>query len=148
MPGLRQLIVWSLIISVFCGLTGVISLLLHHKGSDFFPRVYGSVNARWPLWLAVGVAAPLFEEIAFRGFLFQGLAASRLRWYGATVVTAILWAAIHVQYDWYEVSTIFALGLVLGTARAMTNSTLLTMWLHCFINLLATAEMALLLKQA
>jgi membrane protease YdiL (CAAX protease family) len=146
-PGLRQTLLWSLITSVFCGLVGVILPLLHDKGSDFFLKVYGSVNPRWPLWLAVGVAAPVFEEIYFRGFLFKGLAASRLRWFGATVITSVLWAAVHVQYDLYEVSTIFAMGLILGTARAMTNSTLLAIWLHCLVNVLALAGTALALTQ-
>jgi membrane protease YdiL (CAAX protease family) len=96
--------------------------------------------------VAIVVGAPIFEEIAFRGFLFKGLAASRLRWFGATIITSLLWAGIHLQYDWYEVSVIFVLGLVLGSARAMTNSTLLTIWLHCLVNILATIQVAIMLK--
>jgi membrane protease YdiL (CAAX protease family) len=41
---------------------------------------------------------------------------------------------------------IFALGLVLGAARAMTNSTLLTMWLHCLVNTIATVQVAMMLR--
>lgn len=148
MPRLGQLLRWSLIASAFCGLTDLILWLL---GQAIVPEVmlkaYGSANPRWLLWLALAVAAPVFEEIAFRGFIFKGLAASRLHWQGATVVTSVLWAAIHIQYDWYGISTIFALGLVFGTARAMTNSTLLTMWLHCLVNILATAEVATMVRQ-
>ena len=146
-PRLRQVLQWSLITSVFCAVAKLILSLPHRTASHFFREAYGSANPRWVLWLAVAVAAPTTEEIFFRGFLFNGLAASRLRWYGATVITSALWAAMHPQYDWYQVSVIFAFGLILGTVRAMTNSTLLTIWLHCLVNVLALAETALALRQ-
>jgi membrane protease YdiL (CAAX protease family) len=146
LPSLRQLWRWSLFTVAFCLLTdGVISLLHQPMVSDFMLKTYANTSPRWLLWLALAVAAPVFEEICFRGFIFTGLAASRLRWQGATIITALLWASIHVQYDWYGMATIFALGLVLGAARAMTGSTLLTMSLHCLINLLATIETAIAL---
>lgn len=53
----------------------------------------------------------------------------------------------HSQYDWYQVSVIFALGLVFGTARALTNSTLLTIWLHCFVNILASIQIESVLQK-
>ncbi len=112
-----------------------------------FSDAYESANPRWVLWLAVAVAAPIFEETFFRGFLFAGLAASRLHWYGATIITSALWAVIHQQYDWYRISVIFAFGLILGTVRAMTNSTLLTIWLHGLVNVVAIAETAIALRQ-
>lgn len=147
-PRPRQFLVWSLITSAFCVLTDLILWLLDQPTVlEFMLKAYASAHPRWLLWLALAVCAPVFEEICFRGFLFKGLAASRLRWQGATVVTSVFWAAIHVQYDWYGISTIFALGLVFGTARAMTNSTLLTMWLHCLVNVLATAQTAIALRQ-
>ena len=136
---------WTLIIILFCVLADVISWLLRLPVPEFMIKAYSSANPRWVLWLALGVAAPIFEEIFFRGFIFKGLAASRLRWYGATIVTSVLWAAIHVQYGWYEISLIFSLGLVLGAARAMTHSTLLTMWLHGLVNIIATAQLAMML---
>jgi CAAX protease family protein len=117
------------------------------NGVALFLRRVVSTNPRWVLWLAGAVAAPITEEIFFRGFLFKGLAASRLRWYGAAVITSLLWAASHSQYDWYGIFAIFAFGLILGTVRAMTNSTLLTIWLHGLVNVLALAEMAIALGQ-
>lgn len=115
--------------------------LTFHGPHDARPCDQVSRGSR-PAWLpSLGS-----REICFRGFIFKGLAESRLRWYGATLVTAILWAAIHLQYDWYGISCIFALGLLLGTARAKTNSTLLTMWLHSVINIMATVETAIALR--
>ena len=148
-PRVRQLLVWSLITVAAGTLVDLILSLLHeHKISEVMLKVYSSANPRWPLWLAIVVVAPIFEEIAFRGFIFKGLAASPLRWYGATLITAIVWAAVHLQYDWYEVSAIFALGLVFGAARALTNSILLTMWLHCLVNVVASVQIELMLRQS
>jgi membrane protease YdiL (CAAX protease family) len=147
-PRLRQLLVWSIITIALGALIDVILSLLHeHKIPEVMLKVYSSSEPRWPLWLAVVVAAPIFEEIAFRGFILKGLAASRLRWSGAVLVTSLLWAAIHWQYDRYEVSVIFALGLVFGAARALTNSILLTMWLHCLVNILASVQIEIALRQ-
>jgi membrane protease YdiL (CAAX protease family) len=145
-PSLRQFWGWSLFTIAFCLLSDAVFILFHQPTvSEFMLKTYTSTSPRWILWLALAVGAPVFEETCFRGFIFTGLAASRLRWQGATLITALLWAAIHVQYDWYGISAIFALGLVLGTARAMTKSTLLTMFLHCLINLVAIAETAIAL---
>ncbi len=143
-PALRQFWRWTLITLLFCLLSDVLSSLLRLPVPEFMIKAYSSANPRWIIWLALGIAAPVFEEICFRGFIFKGLAASRLRWYGATIITSVLWAIIHLQYGWYEISVIFALGLVLGAARAMTNSTLLTMWLHCLVNTIATVQVAMM----
>ena len=53
-----------------------------------------------------------------------------------------------MQYDWYEVSVIFALGLVFGAARALTNSIVLTIWLHCLVNLLGSVQIEMVLRQS
>lgn len=148
-PPLKELLRWSLITLVLCFLCDAIFLLLRQPiVPEFMLKAYSSASPRWLLWLAVNIAAPIFEEICFRGFLFKGLAASRLRWSGATLITATLWAGIHLQYDWYGLAAVFALGLLLGAARAMTSSTLLTIWLHCLINLVATAQVAIALAQS
>ena len=145
---LGQVLRWSLITLVVCFLCDVFFLLLRQPiVPEFMLKAYGSASPRWLLWLAVNIGAPIFEEICFRGFLFKGLAASRLRWQGATVITAVLWAVIHQQYDWYGLAVVFALGLLLGVVRAKTHSTVLTMWLHCLINLVATAQVAFALRQ-
>jgi len=144
-PRLRQFLLWSLITSVFWALSALALLPHQRKTPGIMLEIYNSTDPQWPLWLAVVIAAPILEEIAFRGFIFKGLAASRLRWSGATLVTSLFWAAIHGQYDRFELSVIFALGLVLGAARALTNSILLTIWLHCLVNLLASIQITIVL---
>jgi membrane protease YdiL (CAAX protease family) len=143
LPLLKSLLASSVIVLAVCFLSDAISRLLGKATlPEFMLKSYESASPRWLLWLALVVAAPVFEEICFRGFMFRGIAASRIGWRGATIVTAILWALIHLQYDWYETFIVFALGLVLGVARALTNSTILTIWLHGLINALATVQVA------
>jgi hypothetical protein len=92
------------------------------------------------------VAAPLFEELFFRGFLITGLSASALRWYGAVIISSAMWAVIHVQYDLYGMGTVLVLGFILGTARIKSGSVILTMLLHSFTTLVATGEVVIYLR--
>lgn len=87
------------------------------------------------LWLATVVVTPIGEESLFRGFLFRGWLRSPRDAWAVIVVTALLWAIIHVQYDWYVIAQVFSFGLLLGWMRWATGSTILTMLLHALINL-------------
>jgi len=86
------------------------------------------------LWLAIVVLTPIGEETLFRGFLFRGWQQSPRDAWVVIVVTSLLWALIHVQYDWYVTGQIFAFGLVLGWMRWASGSTVLTILLHALIN--------------
>jgi len=86
------------------------------------------------LWLAVVVATPIGEETLFRGFLYRGWLRSPRDAWPVIVITALLWALTHLQYDWYVTGQVFAMGLLLGWMRWCTGSTVLTMLLHGLIN--------------
>jgi membrane protease YdiL (CAAX protease family) len=90
------------------------------------------------------VAAPVFEELFFRGFLLAGFQRTILGTAGAVVVTSLLWAVIHTQYDLYYMATIFVRGVVLGLARVHSGSLILPIGLHAFVNGLATMQTAYL----
>jgi hypothetical protein len=98
------------------------------------------------LVLAIVVLAPFMEETLFRGFLFEGILHSRLGRAGAIVLTSLLWSLIHVQYDAYGIATIFVSGLLLGYVRLRTGSLYATMFLHGLMNLVATVEVAVMLR--
>jgi len=100
-------------------------------GFSFFAFVFG-----------FAFAAPFSEEILFRGFLVPGLAKS-LGPIPAVVLTAVLWASLHVQYQLFFIGQIIALGLLLGTLRWRTGSTLLTFILHATNNGAALVLLAL-----
>ncbi|HLN09139.1 MAG TPA: type II CAAX endopeptidase family protein [Xanthobacteraceae bacterium] len=92
------------------------------------------------LVLLILLASPVFEEILFRGFLLEELAASAMGPLAAIVVTAILWTLLHVQYDWHVLVQIFVSGLLLGSVRLWSGSTLLAILLHVLMNIYATVE--------
>ena len=87
------------------------------------------------LWLAVVVVTPIGEELLFRGFLFRGWLRTPRDVWPVIVLSALLFALIHVQYDWYVTGQVFAFGVLLGWLRWTTGSTLLTILLHALINL-------------
>lgn len=109
----------------------------------FMTEVWGTAGALPLLLLTLLVAAPVFEEIWFRGFVFRGVAASRLGGVGAVLLTSLLWSLLHVQYDWFGVAAIFVGGIFLGVVRLKTGSTTLVVLLHAILNLVASVECAL-----
>ena len=92
--------------------------------------------AGWLPWLllTVVVVTPIGEEMLFRGFLFRGWHRSPRDVWLVIIVTALLWAIVHLQYDPYGIAQVFACGLMLGWLRWVTGSTILTMLLHGLIN--------------
>ncbi|HXU75872.1 MAG TPA: HAD-IA family hydrolase [Methylomirabilota bacterium] len=140
---IRVLLGWTVVfLAVVFGAGWVTSALHQEAGTEFMKDVYRTAGFPPLLWLAVVVAAPVYEEAIFRGFMFKGLLHSRLGAVGAVLVTAGTWAAIHLQYDAYARGTIFVVGLVLGLARLRTNSVYTGLFLHALMNLLGTLEAA------
>lgn len=132
---------WFLVIVVFLIVTDILTYLMSKPMvPDFMVSIYETTNYKWFLFLALVVAAPLFEELFFRGFLISGLSSTFLKPIGAVIISSVFWAYIHLQYDMYLILTIFALGLILGTIRIKTGSILLTIGLHSFVNTVAFVE--------
>lgn len=100
-------------------------------------------NKLW-LWSAIVFAAPVFEEVFFRGFLHSGLERTMLGVTGAIIVTAGLWALVHIQYDAYEMFMIFIMGIVLGAARWLTGSIYVPILMHCINNFVSTLQLSYL----
>jgi membrane protease YdiL (CAAX protease family) len=108
-------------------------LTLPHK-SDVVVGSTASATGWLPCCGSVVVAAPIGEETLFRGFLFRGWHRSPRDAWPAIIVTALLWALIHLQYDIYLIAQVFVYGLVLGWFRWVAGSTTLTMLLHGLVN--------------
>jgi len=115
---------------------------------DVMVQTYRTAGILPVYWFALVVAAPLFEEVLFRGFLLEGLRHSRLGPVGAVVLTSLAWVAVHQQYGPYELATIFVVGLVLGTARVTSGSLYPSLLIHAGFNLVATIQTALALQTA
>lgn len=104
---------------------------------------YPSEFSKWLLVLGVAFFAPVLEEVIFRGFLLKGFVNSPLGVYGAIILTSLVWAVIHAQYEWGYLLLIFMIGLVLGYARIRTNSLFVPIMMHLFFNLVACVELYL-----
>jgi membrane protease YdiL (CAAX protease family) len=113
----------------------------------FVMELYGTARQSGTIALmmvAVTVAAPISEELLFRGFLLRGWAASRLGVAGAIVLTSAIWAGLHIQYDLVTMGEIFGLGLLFGWLRIRSGSTLTTIGLHGIYSLGAVIQAAIL----
>jgi uncharacterized protein len=121
--------------------------LTYLLGRDIVPPfqvdTYSSARAAGMLplyWFALVIAAPVAEEIVFRGFLFRGWVRSERAALPVVVLISLLFAAIHMQYDWFGVLQVFFIGLLFGLVRWHSGSTLLTILMHVLANLWATIE--------
>jgi len=138
----RTMLFWLGIVTLFAVLA---EFLAHLAGWPFMPdfMVDAYATAYFPplFWIALIVAAPLFEEVFFRGFLFEGFQRSRAGPIGAVFLTSLAWTILHVQYGAYELSAIFALGIIFGLARWKTQSIYPPLAMHALFNLLAMAQL-------
>ena len=135
------------------GLIAISDALLYLSGRElvtsFQLQSYNTAAAEG--WLpemafAAIIVAPAGEELMFRGFLFRGFVRSERSAWPAIVVISLLWAALHIQYDWAGMLQIFIIGLFLGWVRLTSGSVLLTFLLHALFNLEGTVETVLAIK--
>jgi membrane protease YdiL (CAAX protease family) len=89
--------------------------------------------------LAVGLIYPVAEEFFFRGALL-GLVRRRFGDVVGILVPAIVFALVHIQYDWRGMAFILLDGLIFGLARVRTGSLYVAMLLHVIGNSYAVWE--------
>ncbi len=78
------------------------------------------------------VAAPLFEELLFRGILLD-----RLRQWstvGAVLVTSFVWVLVHFHYSLVALAIMYAMGAVLAAARLYTGALWVPIVMHAWWN--------------
>lgn len=89
----------------------------------------------WAVLIALSVFAGVGEELLFRGAIQGGLA-QHLPDAVAIVVASVLFGLVHyLSFTYFVLAT--GLGLVLGTAYAMTDSLLLVMVWHGVYDMIA-----------
>ena len=134
------------IIILVAALDGISHLVRSDTVTPFETDIFTSGRAEG--WLtavivAVVLVGPVGEEVLFRGFLFRGWVTPDWRGAIAVVVIPLLWAAMHLQYDWFGIGQVFLIGLVLSWIRWRSGSCLLTIALHVLVNLVGMVEVAL-----
>lgn len=106
----------------------------------FVDPLYQSVSSVWLLIFAIVIAAPIYEELVFRGILWSAIAEQFSAPRGsvvASIMTSVIFALIHIQYGWYEISTIILLALIFCYARIKSGSLWLPILLHIINNAVA-----------
>jgi membrane protease YdiL (CAAX protease family) len=84
---------------------------------------------------SIVLAAPITEEIMFRGFLFSGIAHTPLGRSGAVIISSSLWSLAHLgSAPWVNVGLLFVMGLVLGGLLLRFGSLWLTIACHTVWN--------------
>ena len=140
---LKDLLSWLLVLVGFTAIFTLIAWLVSHETPDFMVKLWQSREHTLLLLIAIVIAAPVFEECLFRGFMLSGIQNSQLGTGAAIVFSAAFWALIHTQYGSFELITLFILGVVLAISRIASGSLYVPIILHASNNLFAVLEMAL-----
>ncbi|MEB3233567.1 MAG: type II CAAX endopeptidase family protein [Leptolyngbyaceae bacterium] len=82
-------------------------------------------------FFTAAIAAPLFEELFFRGFLLPSLTRYTSTW-GAIALSSLLFATAHLSVS--EILPLTVLGIVLGFVYSRTNNLLAPMMVHSLWN--------------
>ncbi len=124
---------------IFAGLFGAVAFLqqfiLTQAGieSQFMEKVMDSVTNKTMLLLGVGIFGPILEELLLRGvalYSIQRISNEHV----AVIVTSVVFALLHIQYETAVILSIIPLGLVLGYARVKSGSLILPILLHIVHN--------------
>jgi membrane protease YdiL (CAAX protease family) len=107
----------------------------HDVATDLRPFVGLARGPDWPLTAAVvGIGAPLSEELLFRGFLLSALARSRLGFWGAAIVSTLLWSGLHAGYSLAGLAEVFVIGLFFSWLVWRTGSLRVAIACHATYN--------------
>jgi membrane protease YdiL (CAAX protease family) len=127
---------------IYIGCAVVLTALVQPEQEDvtrelgFNEGVFGAIAAGF----LIIVAAPVSEEIFFRGFLFGGIR-SKARFAVAAIVSASIWGLFHYTGpdSWGVCLQLAIFGVILAWLYERTGSIWPTIALHVFNNALAVA---------
>jgi len=106
------------------------SLLITEPKQEDIAKELGSVPVQI---LLIAIAAPICEEVCFRGMLFGGLR-ERLPLLAAALISALIFGALHAPEGVTAVPPLVAFGFVLALLYEKTESLLPCMGLHMLNN--------------
>ncbi len=144
----RACAAWSAAIIVLVAATDLSMTWLDEAIVPDFQRQWYSSGSPQLFFLTIVVAAPLFEELFFRGYLMSAIERVGMPMTVGAILSAGLWAVIHVQYEAFYLAILFVMGLLLAAARIRTGSVLPCLAMHAAANLIAFAETAYVVAEA
>lgn len=108
--------------------------------APFLPMLEAPV---WPVTvLAVGIGAPISEELLFRGFLLSALARWRAGFWPAALVANAAWTSFHLGYSAAGLIEVFLGGLFFSWLIWRTGSLWLPIIAHAVTNIVFLAVIA------
>lgn len=120
-----------------------------HKVVGFDPFKESDVlseGLRSPYWwgtvLVAVVLAPMWEELAFRGFLLTALAKTRLGIIGGGLICNSVWTLMHLQYSPAGMASVFLAGALLTWIMWRTSSIRACIVAHGVVNAASVALLA------
>ena len=142
--GIRIILLGLAITLAYIGASVAVNLSLDRTiETDILAEAYTATASPVLFWLAIIVFGPVFEEVMFRGFMFEGFRLSKVGVIGAVILTSLVWAGFHLQYGLFEIVSLFIFGLILGVAKYKTKSLWVPVSMHAFNNLLAVLLLSL-----
>ena len=135
-------------ILLFIAITDPINVYLFDRPlvPQFMKDAYATARKPLLLFVAVAIAAPVTEELLFRGFLFSALRSRGIRQGWVVLITTLLFTAVHTQYDIHDLTGVLMLGGLFGAGRARFDSVLPAMAMHAVANTVAFIETAIWMR--
>lgn len=93
----------------------------------------------WVTVLIAVVLAPLWEELTFRGFLLSAMARTRMGFWGAAIISNVMWTGLHASYSVPGLISVFTAGFILSWLVWRTNAIMPAIVAHGAGNLAALA---------
>jgi membrane protease YdiL (CAAX protease family) len=133
----RALLPWTLALAAYFALFVVLpEMAMADRGTGWGLHAGGT----FLFFVTAVTIAPLFEELLFRGFIFAGLAQSRVGMAGAIILTTAMWTAVHQHFtvawfdELYGLAVLFGAGVIFALARVRTGSLTTSIALHAAWN--------------
>lgn len=115
------------------------SIPMSESIKELFQEIALSMN-NWYGLISVAIAAPLLEELIFRGVLLDGLLKRRSAW-SAIIISSILFGIVHLN-PWQFVSAMI-IGVFAGWVYYRTRSLIYSIFVHFANNFTAGIFMAM-----
>jgi membrane protease YdiL (CAAX protease family) len=123
-------------IPVIVGFNAFAYLIDPHNLNADFRQFHGIALSedRLVTTLAIGVGAPLSEELLFRGFVLSALSATRLGFWIAAPLVTLAWTALHWGYSPVGLAEVFVVGIYFSWLLWRTGSLWVPLACHAIYN--------------
>jgi membrane protease YdiL (CAAX protease family) len=146
--GLGKPINWPLVIAALAAMSAahwiffLVSPATDTDPTDFLETASDDLGLFAALLFSSVIAAPICEEIIFRGFLFQGLK-SKIGILWAALLSSVLFAVVHTQYDIWGWISVGMMGFAACYLTHRTGSLKTAIAFHAIGNLLISLDVYL-----